>query len=139
MIGRKTQRRAKMGRENVSFARSIQGHTVILGRIYAFLGWLGLGGAALLLFQMSVIDGSMAPGMEAQQSILSLSPPVGLFLLVVWSLLLINFSKDICGKRIWSTGICGVLVGCFSLLSVPVGTAVGTYTLWVLFHLHRMS
>lgn len=126
-----------MGQDKVSFARSIQGHTRILGWIYAFLGWLGLGGACLLLVQSVASHSLSAPGVQA--GLWNVSPPLALLLLALWSLLLLNFAKDIAGKRTWSTGIGGILIGCFSLLSVPIGTAVGTYTLWVLFHLHRLN
>ena len=43
----------------------------------------------------------------------------------------------ICGyglitKKAWSR-IIGIILSCFSLLSIPIGTAIGIYGLWILF------
>lgn len=112
----------------------LQGHIHFLGRIYTFLGWLGLLGSVILLFP--VFSTEQIQTSEVQPGIFGLSHAFSVFLLICWSILLLNFSKDITGQRKWSTGLGGYCIGILNLLSVPIGTAVGTYTLWILFR-HR--
>lgn len=109
-------------------------HLLFLGRIYAFIGWLGIIGSVFLLIgglatqQGSPPPPSMFPGVHW------IVAPV---LLVGWSTILLNFSKDITLERKWTTGIRGFCIALFSLISVPIGTAIGLYTLCVLFYYKR--
>jgi hypothetical protein len=111
-------------------------HILFLGRIYTFLGWLGLLGSAILL--LSIFSGPQVEGNAGQVTEAGIFQALQIFLLICWSILLLNFSKDITGKRKWSTGIAGLCIGFLNLLSVPVGTAVGCYTLWILFMQQRL-
>ena len=111
-------------------------HILLLGHIYTFLGWLGLFGSALLLF--SNFASGPAGSAGAGTGMFGMSQAFSAFLLVCWSILLLNFARDLTGKRKWSTGICGFCIGLLNLLSVPIGTAVGTYTLWILFMNRRL-
>lgn len=126
-----------MLRKHVESTPDLDRHILFLGRIYAFLGWLGLLGSAILL--LSVFSGSQVEGGGGQVGVLNLSQTVSAFLLICWSTLLINFSKDITGQRKWSTGVAGMCIGLLNLLSVPVGTAVGGYTLWILFMQQKLN
>ena len=52
-------------------------------------------------------------------------------------ILLISLPQLICGyglltKKSWSR-IFGIILSCLSLLSIPIGTVIGIYGLWVLF------
>lgn len=105
-------------------------HLLFLGRIYSFIGWLGLLGGLFLLMSLGSTQNSAA---LSGGFIFGMPLPLAAFLLICWSVLLLNFSKDITGQQRWSTGIGGCCIGMFNLLSVPIGTAVGTYTLWILF------
>lgn len=111
-------------------------HMQFLGRIYTFLGWLGLAGSALLLFSLLSPEAMTVNG--TPPGLFGLSWAFSIFLLVCWSILLLNFSKDLTGRRRWSTGVGGFCIGILNLLSVPFGTAVGTYTLWILFWYRRV-
>lgn len=113
-------------------------HIVFLGRIYLVLGWLGIAGAGLLLFS-SFSGVGMAKHTAASSGLFNISPPLTIFMLVCWSILLLGFSKDITGSKKWSTGPGGVCIGILNLFSVPIGTAVGTYTLWILFRHSRLQ
>lgn len=106
-------------------------HFQFLGRIYAFIGWMGLIGSVFLFLAM------FTPTPEAaatqQTGSIQFLQILQAVLLACWSILLLNFSKDIYGAQAWSTGPGGCIVGLLNLLAVPLGTAIGTYTLWVLF------
>jgi hypothetical protein len=117
-------------------APDLDRHILFLGRIYTFLGWLGLAGSALLLFPL--LSPETLPANDAQRGLFGLPQALSVFILVCWSILLLNFSKDLTGRRRWSTGIGGFCIGILNLLSVPIGTAVGTYTLWILFRHRRL-
>lgn len=117
-------------------APDLDRHIHFLGRIYAFLGWLGLVGSALLLFPL--FSPETIPANGTQTGLFGMTQAFSVFILVCWSILLLNFSKDITGRRRWSTGVAGFGIGILTLLSVPVGTAVGTYTLWILFRHRRL-
>lgn len=114
----------------------LTGHMLFLGRIYSFLGWLGLIGSAIILF--SLVNPEQIPLDSTQSGLFGMSQAIAVFLLICWSILLLSFSKDIAGQRKWSTGLGGFCIGILNLLSVPIGTAVGTYTLWILFRYHRL-
>jgi len=115
----------------------LQGHIHMLSRIYTFLGWLGLIGSAVLL--LAYFTAGTVPHLPHQTSLYGLSPHLSILLLICWSILLLNFGRDILGARRWSTGIGGAIVAIIQLFSVPVGTAVGIYTLWILFRYHRLQ
>jgi len=125
-----------MTQANTSSAYDLNGQTHFLGRIYTFLGWLGLIGAGFLL--LALFSPQTIPADGIQTSLFSISPHLSVFLLICWSTLLLNFAKDVTGQRKWSTGIPGVIIAVINLLSVPVGTAVGLYTLWVLLQYRRL-
>ncbi len=107
-------------------------HFQFLGRIYAFIGWMGLIGSIFLFLAMFAANSESAAIQSANSTAL-LPQVVQALLLICWSILLLNFSKDINGPQTWSTGPGGCIVGVLNLLAVPIGTAIGTYTLWLLF------
>ena len=126
-----------MTRTSTSSVYDLNGQIHFLGRIYTFLGWLGLIGSGFLLF--ALFSPQTTPAGGTQTGLFGISPHLSVFLLICWSILLLNFSKDINGPRKWSTGIAGVVIAAMNLISVPVGTAVGLYTLWVLFQYRRIQ
>lgn len=105
-------------------------HLLFLSRIYSFIGWLGMLGGLFLLMSLGTAAGEKIFGMPVALSAL---------LLICWSVLLLNFSKDINGQQRWSTGVGGCFIGLFNLISVPIGTAIGTYTLWIIYRSHRLQ
>lgn len=111
-------------------------HIHFLGRIYTFLGWLGLIGSVILLFSLFNPEQIQVNGTQA--GVFGMSGSLSVFLLTCWSIILLNFSKDVTGQRKWATGLGGFCIGILNLLSVPIGTAVGTYTLWILFRYRRL-
>lgn len=111
-------------------------HLLFLGRIYSFTGWLGLLGGAFLL--LSLVSPEVRSS-QAQTSAFGMPAALSAFLLICWSLILLSFSKDVQGPQRWTTGIGGWLIGIFHLISVPIGTAIGTYTLWILFRQRKQT
>lgn len=110
-------------------APELDWHILFLGRIYSFTGWLGLLGGGFLLLSLANTEVQAA---QVQTQVFGMPPALSAFLLICWSMLLLSFSKDIQGQQRWTTGIAGWLIGAFHLVSVPIGTAIGTYTLWIL-------
>ncbi|WP_163340652.1 hypothetical protein [Desulfopila sp. IMCC35008] len=110
-------------------APELDWHILFLGRIYSFTGWLGLVGGGFLL--LSLVN-TQPQTTQVQTQVFGMHPSLSAFLLTCWSMLLLGFSKDIRGQQRWTTGIAGWLIGAFHLISVPIGTAIGTYTLWIL-------
>ena len=110
---------------------SLGWHLLFLQRIYTFIGWLGLFGGGVLLFSLTQPEAMAATGATMP----SLLP---ILLLIGWSTLLLSFARDLDNNRRWCTGIGGWCIGLFSLLSVPIGTAIGTYTIWVLIKLRQL-
>lgn len=105
-------------------------HLLFLGRIYSFIGWLGMLGSVFLLLSGLDVQPGSAPPPVIFPGMHWLIAPV---LLIGWSTILLSFSKDITRERKWTTGIRGCAIALFSLISVPIGTAIGAYTLYVLF------
>lgn len=105
-------------------------HLLFLSRIYSFTGWLGLLGGVFLLLSLA---GGQVQATAAPTAMFGMPLGLAAFLLIGWSIVLLNFSKDVVERQRWSTGICGWCIALFQLVSVPIGTAIGTYTLWVLF------
>jgi hypothetical protein len=124
-----------MARANTSSVYDLNGQVQFLGRIYTFLGWLGLIGSCILL--LTLFSPQVMVAGSSQTGLFGISPHLSVFLLICWSILLLNFAKDVTGPRTWSTGVAGAVIGAMHLFSVPVGTAVGLYTLWVLFQYRR--
>lgn len=108
-------------------------HLLFLSRIYVFIGWLGMLGSIFLLLAGFAAQPD-APLPAVMPGLPWFIPPL---LLAAWSTVLLNFSKDIINDRHWTMGLPGCLVAVFSLISVPIGTAVGLYTLYVLFQYKR--
>ena len=80
-------------------------------------------------------------GFVAHYIMSTLKPPGGLSWdmgdLLGYLLLIISLPQLICGyglltKKSWSR-IFGIILSCLSLLSIPIGTVIGIYGLWVLF------
>lgn len=112
-----------MNRKKTLTPPELDWHILFLGRIYSFTGWLGLLGGVFMLLSLG----------QAQESMFGMPPVVATFLLIGWSSLLLSFSGDIQNEQSWTTGIGGWLIGAFHLISAPIGTAIGLYTLYVLF------
>ncbi len=109
-------------------------HLLFLGRIYAFIGWLGILGSLFLLLGGLAAQRGAAPPPSIFSGLHWVIAPV---LLISWSTILLNFSKDISHERKWAIGIRGCAIALFNLISVPIGTAIGLYTLYVLFLYRR--
>lgn len=117
---------------NFKKTKDLSWHLLFLSRIYSFTGWLGLLGGLFLLISTQTTGPEATP-------IMGMSAPVGGFILICWSVVLLNFSRDIWGQQRWSTGIAGYIIGFFQLFSVPIGTAIGSYTLWILLKNRQIS
>lgn len=107
----------------------MQKHITILGALYIALGALGVL-AAIIVF-LAVAGGGLLSG-DAQAAAIS----TGVGSVVAFFLLLVSAPGLIGGigllqRRSWSR-ILVIVLGCLNLLNIPVGTALGIYTLWAL-------
>ena len=105
-------------------------HIYILGVLYLTLSiFMVIAGLALNYFIPMIGEVSGDPIAIRITSIVGNSLGVLLFIFAVPGV--------ICGyglitKKSWSR-IFGIILSCFSLLSIPFGTAIGIYGLWILF------
>ncbi|MCA1641527.1 MAG: hypothetical protein LC785_06145 [Acidobacteria bacterium] len=104
-------------------------HIDILGWLYIAFGALGLLGAAVVL--IAAVGGGLL-SRDAESA--ALFSGIGFFVAVlVGALSLPNLigGWGLLKRKSWSR-ILVIVLGCLGLLSIPLGTALGIYTLWAL-------
>ena len=107
----------------------MQQHINILGWVYIVLGALGLLAAVFVL--LGTVGGGLLSG-DAQAALITSG--VGFFVALIVSVLSV---PNIIGgwgllkRRPWAR-ILVMILGALQLLSIPVGTIIGIYTLWAL-------
>ena len=104
-------------------------HIRILGVIYIAFGALGIL-AALLLFFGVTGEGLLSENRETILITTSAATAVAV-LLVLISIFAIIGGTGLLRRRSWAR-VLVIILGCLYLLSFPLGTAVGIYTLWAL-------
>lgn len=113
-------------------------HVKVVGALFIALGALGLMAALAVAAGMGLsagIVGIAADPVDAEiaQPILAIiGTAVTAFLLVV-SLPGIIVGWGLLTFKPWAR-ILGIVLAALNLINIPVGTAVGIYALWVLFH-----
>jgi uncharacterized membrane protein (DUF2068 family) len=107
----------------------VERHIRILGIIYIAFGALGIL-AALLLFVGITGEGLLSKNGETILITTSAATAVAV-LLVLISILAIIGGMGLLQRRSWARTLV-IVTGCLYLLSFPLGTAVGIYTLWAL-------
>jgi len=115
---------------------AMERHVRIVGLLYVFCGALLvlLGLVMLLIFGGAGLTGATADSVEVSPFVFPLVGAVGgmLFIvLVALSIPAITAGAGLLKRRRWARILAIPLSGVF-LLWVPVGTAVGIYSLWVL-------
>jgi hypothetical protein len=109
----------------------VERHIRILGIIYIAFGALGIL-AALILFVGITGEGLLLGNRE---TILITAPAAAavaiLLVLILISTLAIIGGMGLLRRRPWAR-VLVIVLGCLYLLSFPLGTAVGIYTLWAL-------
>lgn len=104
-------------------------HIRILGIIYIAFGALGIL-AALLLFVGVTGEGLLSENRETILITASAATAVAILLASISTLAIIG-GMGLLQRRSWAR-VLVIVLGCFYLLSFPLGTAVGIYTLWAL-------
>jgi hypothetical protein len=107
----------------------VERHIRILGIIYIAFGALGIL-AALLLF-VGVMSEELLSVNKAPILITTSAVTAVAILLVLISTLAIIGGTGLLGRRSWAR-VLVIVLGCLYLLSFPLGTVVGIYTLWAL-------
>ena len=111
-------------------------HVKVLGVLNIVYGALGLCGALLLMVIFGGVMGIV--GAEGQEEAAIALPIIGVtgmalvVLLVATSLPLVIIGYGLFKQRSWSR-VAGIVISIINLISVPLGTALGIYGLWVLF------
>jgi hypothetical protein len=107
----------------------VERHIRILGIIYIAFGALGFL-AAFLLFVG--ITGEWLLSKNGETILITASAATAVaVLLVLISILAIIGGMGLLQRRSWARTLV-IVLGCLYLLSFPLGTAVGIYTLWAL-------
>ena len=107
----------------------MQQHINILGWIYIVLGGLGFLAAVFVLF--GTVGGGLLSG-DAEAALITSG--VGFFvalLVAVLSIPSLIGGWGLLKRRPWAR-ILVMILGALQLLSIPVGTIIGIYTLWAL-------
>lgn len=108
---------------------SIQQHLTVLGAIFIALGALGLL-IALIVF-VAVVGGGFASG-DAQAAAITTGVGAAIaFFIALFSAPGLIGGWGLLKRKPWSRVLVLVLA-CLNLLSIPIGTAIGIYALWVL-------
>jgi len=106
-------------------------HVTVVAVLHLVFSGLGLI-TGLVLGAMLVLGGAVS----GDETAMMITSGVGVFLLVLFLVLsipgLIGAFGTLKGKN-WGRIIL-IIVGIFNLPGIPVGTALGIYTLWTMFH-----
>jgi hypothetical protein len=118
---------------NYKGAVKMKQHVTIISILYIGMGVIGLV-IACLLFSIFVFSGSIVYSAEGDPFVLSILGPIGLCLAGFISLLAI---PDLIGGiglmryKNWAR-ILVMILSVLNLFNVPIGTAIGVYSLWAL-------
>jgi hypothetical protein len=107
----------------------VERHIRILGIIYIALGALGIL-AALLLFVGVTGEGLLSENKETILISTATATAVGVFLGLI-SIFAVIGGSGLLQRRSWAR-VLVIALGCLYLLSFPLGTGIGIYTLWAL-------
>ncbi|PLX97549.1 MAG: hypothetical protein C0622_12805 [Desulfuromonas sp.] len=107
-------------------------HFRYLGIIYKIIGWLGvaISGALFVSAFMDIYPFLSAANLELMR--FAATSMLIVFIVLLISLGLLQFSRALNAKRKWATNIIGYLVGFILLFTPPIGKLLGAYTLWAL-------
>jgi len=115
-------------------------HVTIVGAIHIGIAILGIIGALLLFLLMDFVRGFI-PHEEIPDAVMKLiyviltSIPV---LIAVISVLRLVGGIGLLSQQMWARYVI-IIVAIIGLLSVPVGTLIGVYSLWVLMQAETMK
>ena len=104
-------------------------HITVLGVLYIALSVLGLL-AAIIVFAAVVGGGIISQDPEAMAITAIVGPAVAGFLLIISAPGLIG-GIYLLKRRPWAR-ILVLVLGFLNLIEIPIGTALGIYTIWVL-------
>jgi len=104
-------------------------HITVLGVLYIALSVLGIL-AAIIVFTAVVGGGVISQDPEAMAITAIVGPAVAGFLLIISAPGLIG-GIYLLKRRSWAR-ILVLVLGFLNLIEIPIGTALGIYTIWVL-------
>ena len=96
---------------------------------------LALTAFAVAAALLAVSAGSQPPGTEVAAGITAATLAVVAMAAIVWALAHYLAGRGLQRRRPWARNL-ALMLGAFNLLLLPLGTALGLYTLWVLLHEH---
>lgn len=114
---------------NTTPRQELEKHVHILGWLYIVMNALTIVGAAIAGFMMMGV-GVLSGEAEAMGVLFIMGMVIGAIMLFV-SIPGILAGWGLLQEKNWAR-ILALVLGCLNILSFPVGTAVGAYTLWVL-------
>jgi hypothetical protein len=108
----------------------MKNHVTLLGILYIASNIMGLSAGILIITVLS--SAGLLAGNEEAMAILNF---IGL--VIAWFFIIMTLPGIICGwgllkAKPWARPL-GLILGVINLLNMPFGTALGIYTLWVLF------
>ena len=104
-------------------------HLTVLGVLYIALSILGVL-AAIIIFTAIVGGGILSGDSEAMAITAIVGPAIAFFLLIVSAPGFIG-GIFLLKRRLWAR-ILVLVLGFLNLIEIPIGTALGIYTIWVL-------
>ena len=115
-------------------------HLKLVGGLYIAFGLIGFASVFLLMVPLLLRDVSRAAQL-AGETALPLVAVMGTVTGAVLACSAFNlwFGSALRQQKRWATRVVGFIWGFLNLLSFPLGTAVGGYTLWVLFQLDKQE
>ncbi|MBN1291753.1 MAG: hypothetical protein JXB48_07925 [Candidatus Latescibacteria bacterium] len=106
-------------------------HITLVGALYIGFGILGMI-ASFIIFAALTFAGVMSGNMQAF-SILSVIAFAVITLIVIFSALDIFCGIGLLRRKSWARML-GLILAVLSLFHIPIGTAKGIYSIWVLIH-----
>lgn len=104
-------------------------HITLVAAINIGFGVLGMF-AALIVFT-AIVGGGILSGDSEAMAITSVVGTVIAFFLALKSIPEIIGGVGLLKRKPWAR-ILVLIIGCLDLLEIPIGTAIGIYTIWVL-------
>ncbi len=104
-------------------------HITLAGAFNLAMGILGILGVITGSLMMTMLENYIAEPEAVAIAVLAVS--IGLSYLAIFSIAQIICAAGLLKRRSWSRVVM-IVVSAFKLPSVPLGTALGIYTIWVL-------
>jgi len=114
-------------------------HFRYLSLLYKILGFFYLVSSIIILF-LGLRDFLRFQSSSQNDALMIFSiMGVAVLLVFMFSILLLIYARAIKLQKDWAKGIVGYGLGVINLLTFPIGTVVGVYTIWVLIQKEKQT